>query len=195
VSDIVPTLTRRWSVADLDELPDDDNRYEIIDGELYVSSAPHLWHQYLVTKLSSLLDGWNSHDNHGLVVSGPGVIFSSEDAVIPAIVWVRREQLYAILQEDGKLHGPPNLAVEVLSPGADNEARDRVTKLHQYGRWGVQEYWMVDRFARAVEVYRLAGTELRQIAVLGVTDELSSPLLPGFSCPVGVLFNELPPTE
>ena len=186
------TITRRWTVADLEGLPDDGNRYEIIDGELYVTSAPHVWHQLVVGNVSTALSVWSDQTGHGLTIPGPGVIFSPTDAVIPDVVWVRRDRFPGLLGDDGRLHGAPDLAVEVLSPGTANEERDRVTKRQHYGRWGVQKYWIIDRFARTIEIYRLAEGVLQPVVTLGATDDLSSPFLPGFSHRVGNLFANLP---
>ncbi len=44
MSDTMATTARRWTLADLEGLPDDGNRYEIIDGELHVTTVPHVWH-------------------------------------------------------------------------------------------------------------------------------------------------------
>ena len=192
MSDTTTTVTRRWTVADLEDLPDDGNRYEIIDGALHVTSAPHTWHQIIVHNLDLVLGVWNLQTGVGLTIPGPGVIFSPSDAVIPDLVWVRRDRFADLLGEDGKLHAAPDLAVEVLSEGKTNEERDRTIKRRQYGDWGVREYWIVDRFARTVEVYRLAEGTLQLAVTLGENDELTSPLLPGFVCPVAALFVDLP---
>jgi len=186
------TIIHRWTVADLEGLPDDGNRYEIIDGELHLTTAPHVWHQLVVGNVSTALNIWSNQTGHGLVIPGPGVIFSPTDAVIPDVVWVRHDRFAVLLGEDGKLHGAPDLAVEVLSPGTANEERDRVTKRQHYGHWGVREYWIVDRFARTVEIYRLAEGGLQPVVTLGASDELRSPLLPGFSHRTGDLFANLP---
>ena len=79
-------------------------------------------------------------------------------------------------------------AVEILSPGAANERRDREAKLKLYSRRGVLEYWIVDWQARQVEVYRREELALRLVATLYATDTLASPLLPGFACEVATLF-------
>lgn len=188
MNDTTTTLARRWTVADMEELPDDDKRYELIDGELHVTHAPHVWHQLVVGKVGAALETWSNQTSAGVTIPGPGVIFSPTDAVIPDVVWVRRDRLADLLSEDGKLHGAPDLVVEVVSPGTANEERDRVTKRRQYGDWGVQEYWIVDRFARTVEVFRLAASVLQPVETLGETDQLVSPLLPGFLHPVGAFF-------
>ena len=192
MSDVMTTVTRRWTVADLEGLPDDGNRYEIIDGELHVTTAPHVWHQIVVRNVETALNLWSQQSDSGLTIPGPGVIFSPSDAVIPDVVWVSRDRFDHILGEDGKLHAAPDLAVEVLSRGTANEERDRITKRRHYGDWEVREYWIVDRFARSVEVFRLAEGVLRPAATLVEDDTLSSPLLPGFSCRVAALFSDLP---
>lgn len=193
MSDVMTTTTRQWTVTDLEELPEDDtNRYEIIDGELYVTTAPHVWHQVIVWRVGTAIELWDQQTGAGQMVLGPGVILSPTDAVIPDVVWVGRDRFSAMLGEDGKLHAAPELVVEVLSPGGANEKRDRETKLRFYGDWGVQEYWIVDRFTRMVEVYRLVEDALQPAERLDEEDELSSPLLPGFSYRVVLLFADIP---
>jgi Uma2 family endonuclease len=70
----------------------------------------------------------------------PGLIFSDTDAVIPDVVWVSHERLARLEDEAGPLRGAPELVVEVLSPGALNERRDREAKRKLYSAYGVQEY-------------------------------------------------------
>ena len=78
--------------------------------------------------------------------------------------------------------------VEVLSAGAENERRDREAKLKLYESRGVREYWIVDWRLQQVEVYRREQALLRLAATLFAEDELATPLLPGFTCPVARLF-------
>jgi Uma2 family endonuclease len=85
------------------------------------------------------------------------------------------------------LHAAPELVVEILSPGATNERRDREAKLKLYSRRGVLEYWIVDWRAQQVEVYRREELALRLGATLYPADVLQSPLLPGFACQVATL--------
>jgi Uma2 family endonuclease len=92
------------------------------------------------------------------------------------------------LDAGGHLTVAPELVVEVLSPGSSNELRDRDVKLSLYSRIGVDEYWIVDWRARVVEVYRRLGAELQRVATLTGDATLTSPLLPGFSCPISSLW-------
>jgi Uma2 family endonuclease len=178
----------KFTSADLELMPDDGKRYEIIEGELYVSGVPGYEHQYSCGRLFRFLDEWNDQDNKGVVLTGPGVIFAEDDDVIPDIIWITRERLEKHKDKAGHLHVAPELVVEVLSFGKTNELRDRKTKLKLYSRRGVQEYWIVDWMAQQVEIYRRQRAKLRQVATLFAQDYLESPLLPGFSCLAAKLF-------
>lgn len=69
-----------------------------------------------------------------------------------------------------------------------NERRDRETKLKLYARRPVLEYWVVDWRKQQIEVFRHEQATLKQVTALSASDDLSSPLLPGFACRVGALF-------
>jgi Uma2 family endonuclease len=188
---VVMTTTMRWTSADLELLPDDGKRYEIIAGELHMSKQPHWYHQHVCSKLVAKLDHWNEESNLGDVNFAPGVIFADDDDVAPDVIWISNARLEAALAEDGKLHAAPELVVEVLSPGSANERRDRKLKLDLYSRRGVSEYWIIDWQSRQIEIYRRKRVQLRFVATLFESDTLESPLLPGFSCPVALLFRRV----
>ncbi|HEX9900758.1 MAG TPA: Uma2 family endonuclease [Candidatus Methylomirabilis sp.] len=182
----------RWTSADLEVLPDDGKRYEIIDGELYVSRQPHYFHQRLSTRLGSALDRWSDETGAGETSLAPGLIFADDDDVVPDIAWVSSERLSGVLWPDGKLHGAPDLLVEILSPGATNEQRDREVKLKLYSRRGVREYWIVSWQRREVEIYRRRDAALELVATFLEGDALESPLLPGFAVSLKDLFAGFP---
>jgi Uma2 family endonuclease len=182
----------RWTSADLELFPDDGKRYEIIDGELYVSAAPHAYHQLTCGLIASSLMEWDRLVKVGRTLPAPGIVFSSDNNVIPDLIWVRRDRLAAALDRAGHLRAAPDLVVEVLSPGSENEQRDRELKLKLYSRRGVLEYWIVDWRLRQVDLYRRSDLELRFIATLRQTDTLTSPLLPGFTLNLPELFADIP---
>lgn len=78
--------------------------------------------------------------------------------------------------------------MEVLSAGGNNEKRDRETKLKLYSLQGVQKYWIVDWKGKRIEVYRRENAQLHKAVTLLPGDQLTSPLLPGFSCSVESVF-------
>jgi Uma2 family endonuclease len=178
-----------FTVSDLERFPDDDLlRYEIIDGELFVSKAPHYRHQNSGNLCANALTNWNAETGLGMVLPGIGLIFSEYDAVIPDLVWVSRERLERLADEAGHLLGAPELVVEVLSPGAANLRRDLDAKLKLYSTRGVDEYWIVDWRLETVAVYRRQRARLRLVSTLSYEDTLTSPLLPGFALPIAQLF-------
>ena len=185
----------RWTSADLEVLPDDGKRYEIIDGELHMSKQPHWYHQMTCSNFDFQLQLWNRQTGQGQVNFAPGIIFAEDDDVAPDIVWISNSRLATALEPDGKLHAAPELVIEVLSPGSANERRDREAKLKLYSQRGVSEYWIVDWRARQIEVYRRHEAKLHLIATLFNPDTLDSPLLPGFACPVASLFEGIPTAE
>jgi Uma2 family endonuclease len=152
----MPTLKRQWTVADLQDLPDDGNRYEVIDGELLVTPSPSWPHQTAVVKLYSLLDGYVTAHELGYVFVAPAdVVFSPRRGVQPDLFVVppvggRRptsfEQVKRLM-----------LAVEILSPSTARA--DRVKKRFLYRDEAVPEYWIVDLDARTIE--RSTPTEQR----------------------------------
>ncbi|HEX8147974.1 MAG TPA: Uma2 family endonuclease [Pyrinomonadaceae bacterium] len=180
--------TEKFTSADLALMPDDGKRYEVIEGELYVSKLPSFEHQYTCSRLVGFLGGWSEEDGNGVALIAPGLVFAEDDDVAPDMAWVSRERLAGMLDQAGHLTKAPELVVEVLSPGKANERRDRVVKLALYSRRGVLEYWIVDWMRRLVEVYRRERGALKLAATLYADDALESPTLPGFSCQVARLF-------
>ena len=146
--------TLRWTVHDLELMPDDGNRYEIIDGELYVSSPIDWFHQIVVGEIAVLLHDWSRRTGAGVANFAPGIVFADDSNVIPDVVWISNERLKTALRVDRKLHASPELVVEILSPGSENERRDKEVKLKLYSRRNVKEYWIVNWRERTIEVYR-----------------------------------------
>ncbi len=179
-----PPLT----IAALDSIPDDGNRYELIEGELYVSTSPSFFHQIILGNIHIAFRDFLRLHAVGTVVQGVGVIFDNFNGVIPDLVYFSNERGARILKGD-RFSGPPEIVVEILSPGSSNEKRDREVKLHLYSRRGVDEYWIIDPEGRTVEIHRKrreGGLEFQ--ATLHDTDDLTSPLLPTFRTTVATLF-------
>ncbi len=128
-----------WVTADLELLPENGNRYEIIDGELFVTRAPHWGHQKAGGNIYAELRAWSLLTGLGEAVPAPGIIFTEADNVIPDLVWVGKERLAILLDDAGHLTGAPELVVEVLSSGVEDQRRDRQVKLKLYAARGVQE--------------------------------------------------------
>ena len=137
---------------DVQELPDDGNRYEAIAGELHVTPAPTVRHQRISRDIERRLDDLLERGRLGEMLHAPvGVEFpSTGEGVQPDIVVIAAARRGII--DDDWIRGSPDIVVEVLSPGT--QRRDRGVKLKLYGSQGVAEYWIVDPAALTVEVWR-----------------------------------------
>ncbi len=187
-SAIAPEEQLLWTSADLELMPDNGNRYEIINGELFVTRAPHWKHQTTCGRLFTALDMWSIATKSGKTAMGAGVIFGDKDDVIPDVVWVSKEKYEVLIDQAGHLLGAPDLAIEVLSAGTENERRDREVKLKLYSSRGVLEYWIADWRAKQIQVYRREQGVLKLAMTLFESDTLTSPLLPDFSCLISQIF-------
>jgi Uma2 family endonuclease len=180
----------RWTTRDLDALPDQDGwkRHEIIDGELFMTRAPHILHQGVAGKLHVRLETWSEMTGLGSAFQTPGVIFTAEDAVIPDVIWISQERLANGINEAGHLTVAPELIIEILSPGELNAQRDKEVKRKLYSLHGVEEYWIANWQLKILEIYRRVDAQLQLVATLLEDDAITSPLLPGFSAPMAQAF-------
>jgi Uma2 family endonuclease len=189
-TETIVSFQHGWTTDMVERMPRvEGERYEIIGGELYVTTAPHIRHQMTCSQIVTELNLWARQTQAGVAVAAPGLIYAADDAVIPDVVWMSKGRMAAIVGQDGKLHGSPDLVVEVLSPGKANAERDREKKLDLYERYGVLEYWIVDWQTTTIDVYRQVDEQLQLIVTLNAADTVTSPLLPEFSCPVERMFN------
>ncbi|MDQ3755410.1 MAG: Uma2 family endonuclease [Acidobacteriota bacterium] len=180
-----PILT----VDDLDLMPDDGNRYELLEGEIYVSRAPSLTHQRILGNLLTLLKNYLDQHPHGEAFATPGVIFDPSNGVIPDIVFISN-QLGDRLGASERITEAPELVIEIISPGKENARRDRVVKRRVYAKHGVKEYWIIDPEAETLEIYRAERHKLAHTVTLQDEDVIATPLLPGFTCAVSKIFGK-----
>jgi len=136
---------------DVQQLPDDGHRHEAIEGELCVTPAPTPRHQDIVLRLALRLQALLVAPGHGrLWVAPVGVEFpDSAEGVQPDLVFVASGGKAEV--GDAGIVGAPDLVIEILSPTTAH--RDRGIKRKLYERQGVEQYWIVDPDAGAVEVW------------------------------------------
>ena len=169
---------------DLDDLPDDGNRYEVIDGVLYVTPFPSFPHQRAATQITTILSYHVRARGLGEVfAAGLKVVLDEPTGVGPDVVFVSRAKMPQ-MQEDG-FHGAPDLLVEVVST---KPALDRVVKLHRYARAGVPHYWIVDPSRRSLRAYRLEAGRYRIAAEVTDDAHFEPELFPGLSIDLGDLW-------
>ncbi|CAN5620444.1 Uma2 family endonuclease [soil metagenome] len=146
------TDDRPLTIEDLDLIPDDGNRYEIMQGELIVSPAPNDTHQLVLGRLYIALLSAANLSNFGLVRLGPrDVRLSESDVVEPDLFAFRNVQRGQSTER--VFYGAPAFVVEIMSPSS--AVNDRVRKASLYMNTKVEEYWVVDPFAKRILVHLL----------------------------------------
>jgi len=170
--------------------PDDGLRHELIGGEHFVSPAPNRPHQAILMNVGGMI--WTYLQAHpiGRVYMAPfDIILSTQDIVQPDLVYFSLQRM-SELEMDPRVKGAPNLIVEIASPST--RRRDRTTKRLLYGRFGVDEYWIVDPREQRIDVLRRGGSPFRPAAELSLTnrDVLTTPLLPDAQLPLTTIFRE-----
>jgi Uma2 family endonuclease len=172
---------RLLTYADLEALPEDNLRREIIDGELIVSPSPERRHQDIVLRLAAAIHNHVSAHGGGEVVV---VLFDVElfehDIVQPDLLVVSAAR--AEIAVERPVRGAPDLVIEVLS---DDARYDRVRKRDLYARAGVPLYWIVDPESDRVEVLALEGERYARPVILEAGDTLGVPFLPELRIDVG----------
>lgn len=159
-------------------------RNELLEGDLYVTSACTPSHQRIVRRLASILGAYADEHGVGEVLTAPiDVVLSPTDVVQPDIVVVRTGRLTIIGAE--AIQGVPDLIIEVLSPAT--AARDRGRKKDTYERFGVADYWILDPENRTLEMYHLEGRAYRMAASVE-QDVRHAALFPGLAVDLNSLW-------
>jgi len=149
-----PLGAGKLTYEDLVSLPDDGNRYEILDGRLAVTPPPSTGHQRFSRNLEIVLHRHVTANELGEVLHAPvGVVLDEHTIVEPDIVYVSRERAHIV--QAHAIVGPTDLIVEILSPSTAD--RDRGIKARLYASYGVEHYWIADVERSVLETYRRAG--------------------------------------
>lgn len=166
----------RFTYDLLQAAPDDGKRYEIIDGELYVTPAPNRRHQRLSKWIQHFLFQHVELERRlGEIYSAPFDVIMADDQVVqPDLVYVKKQR--ASLFSDRGLEGAPDLVVEILSPRT--RERDLTLKRSVYARFGVAEVWFVDPDTDRISVLTLRETGYQLVGDFGPGDRLESLVLP-----------------
>ena len=176
----------RLTYRDYLDLPESDDRYELIDGELYMAPTPIPEHQIFVYYLAKVIEEFVTRHRLGrMIISPQDVILADNIVVQPDIMFVSNERLH-IIKWGQYVQGASDLVVEVLSPST--ERFDRTVKRERYARFGVREYWIADIVGRTIEVNVLNGDKFAVAGVYGEGDTFDAPLLPGLKINVSGVF-------
>ncbi len=171
---------RRLTYTDLESLPEDGKKYELHDGEVFVSAAPRIDHQRVVRNIETLLVQHLGESDLGEVLPGVDVYFAEDTVYNPDICFVSSPNAARV--EDKFVRGAPDIAIEVLSP--TTAVRDIGIKLQGYARYGVREYWLIDAEQRTAEVFTLQGAAFELRGRFTEYDVLTSEVLPDLRMPL-----------
>jgi len=181
-----PSQKKTYTYEDYLKLPDDRNRYEIINGELIMTPAPKMIHQKISGNMELQLRLFVKKNKLGEVFDTPCDVFlTQKDIVQPDILFVSNENKKIITEDNIK--GAPDLAIEVLSP--TTAYYDLIEKKELYEKFGVREYWIVDYKKHWVEVHVLKNKkyELHQREEK-LEKKINSNLLKGFELQLKEIF-------
>ncbi len=166
---------------------DDDKRYEIVEGELFLLPTPDLYHQRTLGRISMALHEHVREHHLGEIFHAPlDVVLSEINVVQPDILFVSTERA-AILTE-ANIQGAPDLVIEILSPAT--RQRDLGIKRNLYAKYGVRQYWIVEPDAKTLEVLVWTETGYRSAAVFPQTGVLNSDLFSGLSLDLTDIFDD-----
>ena len=165
-----------YSYQDYLELPDDRNRYEIIEGELIMSPAPFTNHQRIVRKVIFALLKFIEEEQSGELFFAPtDVVLNNSNVVQPDILFILNENSKIIAEKHIK--GVPDLIIEITSPATGYY--DFSGKKDLYEKFGVQEYWIVDPMKHRVEIYYHSGQKFELSQRLEKEGQITSHVLKG----------------
>ncbi|HSF56571.1 MAG TPA: Uma2 family endonuclease [Candidatus Binatia bacterium] len=159
-------------------LPNDRNRYEILDGELSVTPAPAIKHQTALGNLHRLLANQIVANPLGkLFISPTDLILAPTTVVQPDLIFIGNDRRHIVTER--AIEGSPTLVIEILSP--TTHRTDRVTKAQLYAKHNVSHYWLIDPDQRTLEAYELVTDHYDLVASARDAEVFTTSLFPGFS--------------
>lgn len=167
------STTIRMNATDFLQLPETTTPTELVEGEVIVSPSPSIDHQIAASNIDTLI---KSLVSDGLVLFAPmDVKFDEDNVVQPDVFWISASNQHCKRVENAYWQGPPDLVIEVLSPGSGR--RDRRTKFDLYEKHGVREYWIADPTQQLIEVWQFEDNHYQRVGVFGAIDTFTSPVL------------------
>ncbi|MDO8444923.1 MAG: Uma2 family endonuclease [Deltaproteobacteria bacterium] len=175
---------KRYTYEDYLKTPDDE-RYELIEGDLFMTPSPKTDHQRISGRLEFKLREYVMENDLGEVFDAPyDVYFDEEDVVQPDILYVAKDRLGIIGEKN--IQGAPDLIVEILSEGT--AYRDAIQKKVLYARHGVKEYWIVAPKEKMIEVYEPKDGLYQLIGTYFKDETVESRVLQGFKVDLKEIF-------
>lgn len=176
---------RLVTVEEFANIPDDDHRYELVEGRVIRMTPPGSRHAVLATRLARLLDQHVEEQSLGVVMTAGGFHIASRPDTVrePDVAFVRAQRIPSSGVPDGFWPGPADLAIEIRSPG---DRRSEISaKVNEYLARGVRLVWVVDPKTRTVTVHQ---PDQPRVILEGDAVLNGGTVVPGFSCSLGYIF-------
>ncbi|HDL18575.1 MAG TPA: Uma2 family endonuclease [Bacteroidetes bacterium] len=176
---------RNYTYRDYLDLPDDRNRYEILEGELIMGPAPITIHQRISRKIEIQLAYFVEKHNLGEIFDAPfDVIFGETNVIQPDLLFISNENKKILTEKN--IQGAPDLIIEILSPAT--AYYDLIEKKEIYEKFGVQEYWIVDPKRQWIEIYTLTDRKYQLFQRQEIKGKIHSKILAGFELSLENIF-------
>ena len=154
---------KKYTYEDLEKLPDDE-RYEIIDGNLFIMESPHGRHQLLLGELFGQIREFLKGKKCTVFLAPFDVVLSKSK---------KKNEIFNVVQPDlmvlcdmdkyegQKIFGAPDFVIEIVSP--TNRTHDYLRKFNLYQKYGVKEYWLIDYKDKAILPYILNEKDIYEL--------------------------------
>jgi Uma2 family endonuclease len=175
---------KRYTYEDYLKTPEDE-RYELIEGELLMTPSPAPRHQRISRKIEFILEKFVTENNLGEVFYAPMDVYLDDESVVqPDILFISRDRLNIIGEKN--IQGAPDLVIEIISESS--AYRDMVRKKKLYAKYGVKEYWIVIPEEGSIEIYALADNKYNLHKAYNKDETLESPYLKELSIRLSGIF-------
>jgi len=175
----------KLTYRDYEALPDDGKRYEVIEGELYVSPSPTPRHQFILRNIQwRFLEAFQATGKGEVLFAPIDVVLDEGNVVQPDIVFIRTERAGIIGPKN--IQGAPDLVIEILSP--NTRRTDTQVKFALYARFNVLHYWIVDPDSERVETFRLQDGAYRSAGACSSPETMAPEDFPGLTLDLKAVF-------
>ena len=170
---------------DYRELPNDRNRYEILDGELSVTPAPATKHQIALGNLYRIISIHVFANQIGRLLLAPTDLLLAVTTVVqPDLIFIGNDRSQVVTERG--VEGAPTLVIEILSP--TTHRTDRETKAQLYAKYSVPHYWLIDPDQQVLEAYELSGDQYNLVTKAQDADLFTPSVFPGLSIQISDLW-------
>ena len=182
-----PTTQTTLTYAEYLKEPETMLRYDIVDGKVIMSAAPNIYHQTVSGNVNEPVRRFVRQNNLGGVWYAPVDVIVQQDPLRtrqPDLLFISNARAAIILE--GRIHGGPDLAVEILSPS--NSRAEIEGKLADYAHIGVRECWLIAPEGQTIEVLQLDSGEWKRLSIRGVGENVETIVLQGLELSVFDIF-------